>query len=72
MASTDTPGVIEAGKLYTVAEARERLSVGDTTWAKFRALGLQIRKVGTKSYVLGDDVISVVTGDDQEGADCDP
>lgn len=69
MATTDTPGVIEAGKLYPVAEARERLRVGETTWAKLRALGLKIRKVGSKSFVLGDDVIRVVAGDDGSDAE---
>lgn len=66
MAITDAPGIIEAGKLYTVAEARERLRAGPSTWAKLRDRGLTVRKVGSKSYVLGDDVISVV-GNQPEG-----
>lgn len=65
----DTPGVIETGKLYTVVEARERLRVGETTWVRLRALGLPILKVGSKSFVLGDDVIRVVAGDNREGDD---
>lgn len=59
--ATDTPGVIESGKLYTVAEARERLRAGPATWAKLRERGLPVCKVGSKSYVLGDDVIQAAT-----------
>jgi hypothetical protein len=58
MATTvDAPGVIEPGHLYTVAEARERLRAGNTTWQRIRERGLRITRIGGKSYVLGDDLI---------------
>jgi len=67
-ATIDTPGVIEPGKLYTVAEARERLRAGQATWDRLKARGLPVCKVGNKSYVLGDDVIRTVAMD-TEGPD---
>ena len=63
--AADAPGVIEPGKLYTVAEARERLRAGQVTRDRLRERGLTVRKVGAKSYVLGDDVIRAVA--DEEG-----
>ena len=63
--ATDSPGVIEPDKLYTVAEAQERLRVGQKTWNELRQRGLSIRKVGAKSYVLGEDIIAAVVK--QEG-----
>ena len=65
--ATDSPGVIEPGKLYTVSEARERLRAGLKTWDELRKRGLSIRRVGAKSYVLGEDVIAAVAR--QEGGD---
>lgn len=68
--NTDTPGVIEPGRLYTVAEARERLRAGQTTWQHLVRRGLLVKRVGGKSYVLGDDIIRLfsdipdMSGDD--------
>jgi hypothetical protein len=53
----DLPGVIEPGRLYVVAEARQRLRLGDTSWRKLRKTGLKIIYQGRQAYVFSDDLL---------------
>jgi len=55
---SDTPGLIEPGLLYTVAEARSRLGLGEWAWRKMRRSGLPIVRQGNRAYVFADDIIS--------------
>ncbi|MGC3967579.1 MAG: hypothetical protein QM775_09480 [Pirellulales bacterium] len=50
-------GRIAAGELYTAAEAKRRLGLGDWAWRKLRRLGLSVIYVSGRAYVLGDDLI---------------
>ncbi len=51
------PGVIEGGTIYTIAEVRSRLRLGDWAWRKLRRSGLPIHKFGKQSFVIGDELI---------------
>jgi len=55
--NTEPPGYIQSDALYTVAELERRL--GLKSWARKEAVkkGLRIKKIGRKSFILGQDVI---------------
>ena len=53
----DLPGFIEPGCLYLASEAKGRLKMGTWAWRQLRRQGLRTIQVGTRSYVLGDDII---------------
>jgi hypothetical protein len=57
MSVANTPGVIEPGRLYLVAEARRRLRLGDIAWKKLRQRGLPVVRQGRQGYVFGDDLL---------------
>lgn len=58
---TDTPGVIEPSRLYTVREAQERLRMGDAPWRRFvDEAGIEIIRRGRNRYVLADDLIDAL------------
>ena len=59
MSDSDTPGVIEPGKLYVAEEARQRLRIGATAWRKLRKSGLQIIRRGRQAYVFSDDLLAI-------------
>ncbi len=59
MSDSDSPGVIEPGKLYVAEEARQRLRIGAKAWRELRANGLKVIRRGRQAYVFGDDLLSV-------------
>lgn len=67
--SIDAPGVIEPGVFYLADEARRRLKVGEWGWRKMRRAGLKVVRLGKRSYVFGDDLLSFFTAikDQQAG-----
>jgi hypothetical protein len=56
----NSPGVITPGCLYTVNEAKDRLRAGNVTWDRLCDRGLTVRKIGSKGFVLGDDIIAAI------------
>ncbi len=60
MSSSDTPGVIEPGRLYAADEARRRLRLGDLGWKRLRDAGLPVVRRGRSTYVFGDDLIALI------------
>ena len=57
MTSTESPGVIEPGRLYTAEEVKQRLRLGPKAWRELKRDGLRVVGRGRQCYVLGDDVI---------------
>ena len=57
-ANNDPPGFIQGDSLYTLDEIERRL--GLKQWARKEAVkkGLRIKKIGRKSFILGQDVIA--------------
>lgn len=56
MCST-SPGVIRADEMYTAAELKRRMGLGDYTWRQLRRQ-LPIIELGRKQYVMGRDAIA--------------
>ncbi len=52
-------GYVSSNVLYTSAEVRNRLGLGDWAWRQLRRQGLRVIKVGNRSFVLGGDVIDL-------------
>lgn len=50
-------GFILPEALYTAEEARSRLKMGAHAWRQLRRNGLRVLYVGSRSYVLGKDII---------------
>jgi len=55
---SNAPGIIAADSLYTLAEIKERLKLGDHALRMARKSGLKVRRIGRRAYVLGRDLIS--------------
>jgi hypothetical protein len=60
MQADDSPGVIEPGRLYTVAEARRRLGLGEASWRELRREGLTVTYRGRRAFVFADDLIAAL------------
>jgi len=52
-----TPGVIDAGQLYTMAEAGKRLRWAEHAWRQARAAGLRVVRFGRIKYVRGQELL---------------
>ncbi len=68
MQAVDSPGVIEPGRLYTVAEARQRLRLGEIAWRALKREGLRVRHRGRCAYVMADDLIEALTREPAEAS----
>jgi hypothetical protein len=55
-----SPGMIEPHVLYTVAEVRRRLGVGDWAWRKWRRDGLVVLRLSGRAFVLGSTLINFI------------
>ena len=57
--ATESKGIIESGKLYSIGALKEHY-IG--TWAlrSMRRNGLPIRRVGSRSWVSGSDLIQFI------------
>lgn len=55
--ATKKAGEISVGSLYTLHELNQRLGLGKAALRKARLEGLIVRRIGRKSYVLGEDLI---------------
>ena len=53
-------GEICFGSLYTLDAINERLGIGKAALRKARREGLIVRRIGRKSFVLGEDLIAWV------------
>lgn len=53
----EKPGLITADSLYTMEELAARLRVGRKALMVARRKGLKVKRLGTRGYVLGRDVI---------------
>lgn len=51
------PGIIERDVLYTVAEFKARLKLGDWALRQARRRGLRVRAIGRERYVMGSDAL---------------
>ena len=54
-ATTDAPGVIEPGTLYSLAELKKRTRLGDWAIRQARKAGLRVRTIGNARFVFGAD-----------------
>jgi len=59
---TAAAGVISCHELYRLPELQKRLGLGKHAIRQARRAGLKIRRVGTRSYVLGKDVLDWIEG----------
>jgi hypothetical protein len=66
---SEAPGVIEAGSLYTAREARERLGIGLITWRELKKEGMKVYSRGKHQFVLGDELIRVLSVPCSESVD---
>jgi hypothetical protein len=57
---SEAPGQISADSLYTLAEVKQRLKLGNYALRQARRAGLQVRRIGRRAYVLGRDLIQFV------------
>ena len=64
----DAPGLIAVDCLYTLAEIRQRLKLGQHAMRQARRAGLRVRRIGRRRYVLGRDVLEFLQ---REEGDCD-
>lgn len=48
----------EPGRLYTSADARKMLGIGEWAWRNLVNRGLVVRKQGRRTYVFGDDILT--------------
>lgn len=55
MAVAAVEAVIRAGEAYSIGTFRKITGMGDAAMRAARRGGLPIRKVGTRSYILGSD-----------------
>lgn len=53
-------GVIEAGKVYPIATFRTLTGMGTAALREARKKGLLVRRVGLRSFVLGQDFLDFV------------
>jgi hypothetical protein len=51
------PGQIDTHSCYTLAELSKRLRLSKGALRTARRAGLKVRRIGTRSYILGEDVI---------------
>jgi hypothetical protein len=58
-AQSDSPGVIEPGRLYVAEEARQRLRIGKAAWRELRRAGLTVTRRGRQAYVFSDDLLAI-------------
>lgn len=58
--NTAVPGQIDEGSLYTLDEIKRRLGLGDWALRTARRRGLVVRRIGTRGYVLGKDMIEFI------------
>jgi hypothetical protein len=57
-AAIERAGEISIGSIYTLAELDHRLGLGKAAIRKARREGLIVRRIGRKSFVLGEDLIA--------------
>ena len=56
----DAPGLVSADCLYTLGEVQRRLKLGQAAMRTARRAGLKVRKIGSRRYVLGRDLLEYV------------
>jgi hypothetical protein len=54
-------GTVECGVVYTRRELMRRLDIGERAWRDLLRRGLQVRRLGRRVYVVGDDVLRLLT-----------
>jgi hypothetical protein len=59
-ASKVRSGEIHAGSIYTLKAIDQHLGLGKAALRKARREGLVVRRVGRKSFILGEDLIAWV------------
>ena len=59
MSDSDSPGVIEPGRLYVAEEVRQRLRIGAIASRDLRKDGLQVIRRGRQAYVFSDDLLAM-------------
>lgn len=55
-----TSGVIQSEALYTLEEIKARLGLGRDALRTARGKGLIVRKIGTREFILGRDIIAFI------------
>ena len=63
------PGIIPAGAILRVDEAKKRLQLGEWAWRRLRRDGLRIIRVGGRAFVLADDLIEFFQGRTEQNGD---
>ena len=58
--AVQTDGVIEAGKCYPIATFRTLAGMGPAAIREARKKGFLVRRVGLRSFVLGQDLLDYV------------
>ena len=66
MKPTEKVGLVDANCAYTLDELRSRMRLGNHAWRTARHAGLPVRRVGSRGYVLGGDVLEWLRGHDVE------
>jgi len=56
--STATPTVIDPAEMYHLAEAKRRLGWGAHAMRAARRKGLEVKYIGGRAYLFGDDIIA--------------
>jgi hypothetical protein len=56
----ESPGLVSADSLYTLAEIQERLKLGQHAMRQARRAGLRVRRIGRRAFVLGRDVMAFI------------
>jgi hypothetical protein len=54
------PGVIEAAAVYTLSEFAARMNMTRSAMREARRLGLKVRRIGKRAFVLGRDAIEFI------------
>lgn len=57
-AETEPAGIIDERQAYSIGELMRRLGLGKSSLREARKNGLTLRRLGTRSFVLGRDVIA--------------
>jgi len=56
----DSPGCVASDCIYTLAEIRARLKLGQHAIRQARRAGLRVHRIGRRAFLLGRDLIAFV------------
>ena len=54
----ESVGVISVNEAYTLDQVKSRLGIGTSALRTARHKGLQVRRIGRKSFVMGRDILA--------------